>query len=44
MKKRKIACSAIKDQGWGLLTTLTLPGGGKLAVYQPRHARPGTAK
>jgi hypothetical protein len=40
MQKRSIACSAIKDQGWGLLTQVTLPGGGRLGVYQPRHARP----
>ncbi len=26
-------------QGWGLLTQVTLPGGGKLGIYQPRHAR-----
>jgi hypothetical protein len=35
-----IATSPIQDEGWGLLTQLTLPGGGKLHVYQPRHARP----
>jgi len=23
-----------------LLTHVTLPGGGKLGIYQPRHARP----
>jgi hypothetical protein len=40
MKTHEIKCSAIKDQGWGLLTQLTLPGGGKIGVYQPRHARP----
>ena len=40
MGKRRIACSAVKDQGWGLLTQVTLPGGGKLGVYQARHARP----
>jgi hypothetical protein len=40
MKKHGIACSAVQDQGWGLLTQLTLPGGGKLGVYQPRHPRP----
>lgn len=40
MRKRNVACSAVKDQGWGLLTQVTLPGGGKLGVYQPRHARP----
>ena len=40
MKKRKITCSAVSDEGWGLLTQLKLPGGGKLGVYEPRHARP----
>jgi hypothetical protein len=44
MSKRKSSCSAIQDQGWGLLTQLTLPGGGKLGVYQPRHARPTAMK
>jgi hypothetical protein len=42
MKKHDIACEAVKDEGWGLLTHITLPGGGKLGVYQPRHARPET--
>jgi hypothetical protein len=40
MKKHDVACSAVQNQGWGLLSELTLPGGGKLGVYQPRHARP----
>ena len=40
MEKHDIVCSPVKDEGWGLLTQLTLPGGGKLGIYQPRHARP----
>jgi hypothetical protein len=40
MKKRRIPCSALHNLGWGILTEVTLPGGGKLGVYQPRHARP----
>ena len=40
MEKRGLGCSAVQNQGWGLLTQVTLPGGGKLGVYQPRHARP----
>jgi hypothetical protein len=40
MGKRGVGCSAVQNQGWGLLTQVTLPGGGKLGVYQPRHARP----
>jgi len=40
MQKHDVACDEVQDQGWGLLTQLTLPGGGKLGVYQPCHARP----
>ena len=40
MGKHNIACTEPQDQGWGILTQLTLPGGGSLGVYQPRHARP----
>jgi hypothetical protein len=44
MSKQKIVCSEIQHQGWGQLVQLTLPGGGKLGVYQPRHARPKPMK
>lgn len=44
MAKHKIAYSAIKDFGWGLLSQLTLPGGGKLSIYQARHERPKQMK
>jgi hypothetical protein len=27
----------ISDQGWGLLTAITLPGGLELGLYQPQH-------
>lgn len=40
MEKRGVACYPVQDQGWGLLTQVTLPSGGKLGVYQPRHPRP----
>ena len=40
MKERKVTCGPVLNRGWGLLTQVTLPGGGKLGVYQPRHARP----
>jgi hypothetical protein len=40
MKAREVACGPVMNQGWGLLTQVTLPGGGTLGVYQPRHARP----
>lgn len=40
MKRRRVTCSAIQNRGWGLLTEITLPGGGRLGVYEPRHRRP----
>jgi catechol 2,3-dioxygenase-like lactoylglutathione lyase family enzyme len=35
-----VRCSPVEDQGWGLVTTLSLPGGDELGLYEPRH---GTA-
>jgi catechol 2,3-dioxygenase-like lactoylglutathione lyase family enzyme len=32
--------SPVSDQGWGLLTSIRLPGGGELGLYEPRHPRP----
>ena len=40
MEKKKVSCSPVRNLGWGMLTTVTLPGGGRLGVYQPRHGRP----
>jgi hypothetical protein len=40
MQTHGIVCGPVQNQGWGMLTQLTLPGGGALGVYQPRHARP----
>lgn len=40
MATHKVACSDVQSMGWGRLTKVELPGGGKLGVYQPRHARP----
>jgi hypothetical protein len=37
---RGLSCSPVRDLGWGRLTQVSLPGGGKLGVYEPRHARP----
>jgi hypothetical protein len=33
-------CTPIEDEGWGLLTSFTLPGGGAVGLYQPRHSLP----
>src|SRR5512135_3014586 len=39
MSSRNVACGPVQDQEWGLLTQMTLPGGGRLGIYQPKHAR-----
>jgi hypothetical protein len=40
MQRAGVDCEPPQSLGWGLLTHLTLPGGGKLGIYAPRHARP----
>jgi hypothetical protein len=35
MSKQNVFCSEIQSQRWGHLIQLTLPGGGKIGVYQP---------
>jgi catechol 2,3-dioxygenase-like lactoylglutathione lyase family enzyme len=32
------SCDPIREERWGRLTQVALPGGGKLSVYEPRHA------
>jgi hypothetical protein len=32
------AATEIVEAGWGITTTVRLPGGGGLGLYQPRHA------
>ncbi len=40
MKEKRVTCSPVDEQRWGSITRLTLPGGGKLGVYQPKHPSP----
>jgi hypothetical protein len=35
-----LSCSPVEQRGWGALTMVTLPGGGRLGVYEPFHPRP----
>jgi len=44
LSARGTACSPVHDERWGRLTELTLPGGGKLGIYKPRHPRPEPVK
>ena len=40
MKTKNVWCSTIDEQRWGSVTYVTLPGGGKVGAYQPKHASP----
>jgi len=40
MKAVNVSTTAIEEQRWGSITRITLPGGGKVGVYQPKHPSP----
>ena len=40
MRAKNVVCSEIDEERWGSLTHVTLPGGGRLGIYQPKHASP----
>lgn len=44
LRRRRIRCGPIEALPWGDLTRVSLPGGGKLAVYKPRYERPKPLK
>jgi hypothetical protein len=39
LKAKGVECGEVRDEGWGLLTTIRLPGGGDLGLYEPRHPK-----
>ena len=40
LQERGIAVAPISDRGWGLVTSITLPGGETLGLYEPHHPSP----
>ncbi len=38
--RQGIECTPPETLRWGVITHVTLPGGGRLGIYQARHARP----
>ena len=38
-----IACSQTHEERWGRVIEVTLPGGGGLGIYEPKHPRPQRA-
>jgi catechol 2,3-dioxygenase-like lactoylglutathione lyase family enzyme len=37
LKKKGVACSDVHNERWGSITKISLPGGGKIGLYQPKH-------
>jgi catechol 2,3-dioxygenase-like lactoylglutathione lyase family enzyme len=37
MEERGVHCSEPAEQSWGTVTSLPLPGGGQIGLYQPKH-------
>ena len=37
LKGKKVNCGPVTEERWGSLTTISLPGGGKVGLYQPKH-------
>jgi hypothetical protein len=37
LKTRGVSCTAVAEAEWGIKTTIRLPSGGELGLYQPKH-------
>jgi catechol 2,3-dioxygenase-like lactoylglutathione lyase family enzyme len=37
LRERGVNCSGAREERWGSVTEIELPGGGKLGLYQPKH-------
>lgn len=37
LKAKNVQCSEIETAPWGVKTTIPLPSGGEIGLYQPRH-------
>lgn len=37
LRGKNVGCSEIHEESWGRSMLITLPGGGKLGIYQPKH-------
>jgi len=40
LKTRKVECTEIENEPWGIRTTIKLPSGSEIGLYQPTHASP----
>ena len=37
LQNKGVECGAIMEARWGSITSIQLPGGGELGLYQPKH-------
>jgi catechol 2,3-dioxygenase-like lactoylglutathione lyase family enzyme len=37
LEAKKVKCSKIEEESWGLRTSIALPSGGEIGLYQPKH-------
>ena len=40
LRAKKVKVSGVSEQRWGKLASFTLPGGGKISIYEPKHLSP----
>ena len=37
LEAKKVKCTPVAEAEWGITTTVPLPSGGQIGLYQPRH-------
>lgn len=37
LQEKGVLCSEVHEERWGSITTIRLPGGGEIGLYQPKH-------
>lgn len=37
LEAKGVSCGDIEDQGWGRLTSVPMPDGSEMGLYEPRH-------
>ena len=37
LQAKGVSCSQVEEEDWGIKTTMKLPSGGEIGLYQPTH-------
>jgi catechol 2,3-dioxygenase-like lactoylglutathione lyase family enzyme len=37
LAKKNVVCTEVETENWGIRTTLKMPSGGEIGLYQPKH-------